>query len=107
MIASPIITIVLEGNNAQAVVKRLVGSTEPATADTGTIRGDYTLDSYYLCDTDGSRAMRNLIHCTDPSDGENAAEREIKVWFNDSEIINYKLINERMLYDVDWSNILE
>lgn len=106
MTASPIIPIVLEGNNAQAVVKRLVGSTEPATADTGTIRGDYTLDSYYLCDVDDNRAMRNLIHCTDPADGETAAEREIKVWFTEKEIINYKLINERMLYDIDWSNIL-
>lgn len=104
--ASPIIPIVLEGNNAQAVVKRLVGSTEPATADTGTIRGDYTLDSYYLCDTDNSRAMRNLIHCTDPADGETAAEREIAVWFSKEEIINWKSINEMMLYDTDWSNIL-
>jgi len=107
MTASPVITLVIEGNNAQAIVKRLVGGTEPATADTGTIRGDYTLDSYFLCDTDGSRAMRNLIHCTDPADGEDAAEREIDVWFTKEEIINWISINEKMLYDVNLDGHLE
>lgn len=107
MTCSPVITMVLEGNNAQTVVKRLVGGTEPATADTGTIRGDYTLDSYYLCDTDDSRAMRNLIHCTDPADGEDAAEREISVWFSPAEIIKWKSINEKMLYDVNLDGHLE
>lgn len=101
MTCSPVITIVIEGNQAQAVVKRLVGSTEPSTADTGSIRGDYALDSYYLCDTDDSRAMRNIIHCTDPADGEGTAEREISVWFKEEEIINWKSINEKMLYDVN------
>lgn len=101
MTCSPVITMVIEGNQAQAVVKRLVGSTEPSTADTGSIRGDYALDSYYLCDTDDSRAMRNIIHCTDPADGEGAAEREISVWFKEEEIIKWNSINEKMLYDVN------
>ena len=101
MTASPLVALIIEGNNSQAIVKRLVGSTEPATADTGTIRGDFTIDSYFLCDTDGSRAMRNLIHCTDPADGEDAAEREINIWFNKDEIINWNSINERILYDVN------
>lgn len=101
MTCSPVITMVIEGNQAQAVVKRLVGSTEPSTADTGSIRGDYALDSYYLCDTDDSRAMRNIIHCTDPADGEGAAEREIAVWFKEEEIIKWNSINEKMLYDVN------
>ncbi len=107
MTCSPVIIMVIEGNQAQAVVKRLVGSTEPSTADTGSIRGDYALDSYYLCDTDDSRAMRNIIHCTDPADGEGAAEREINVWFKPEEIINWKSINERMLYDVNLDGHLE
>lgn len=107
MTCSPIVVMILEGNNSQAVVKRLVGSTEPATADTGTIRGDYTLDSYYLCDIDGSRAMRNLIHCTDPEDGEDAAEREISVWFSPEEIIKWTSISEKMLYDVNLDGHLE
>ena len=107
MTCSPIVVMVLEGNQAQAVVKRLVGSTEPSTADTGSIRGDFALDSYYLCDTDDSRAMRNVIHCTDPADGDDAAEREINVWFSPNEIIKWKSINEKMLYDVDLNGHLE
>ncbi len=105
--SSPIISIVVEGNNAISIVKRLVGSTEPATADTGTIRGDFALDSYNLCDVDASRGMRNIIHCTDPADGEDAADREIGIWFDKSELINYKLVSEAMLYDINLDGILE
>lgn len=107
MCAGPVVSLVIEGNNAQAVVKRLVGGTEPATADSGTIRGDYALDTYYLCDVDGSRGMRNLIHCTDPADGEGAYEREVNLWFTKDEIHNYRLVSEAMLYDVNLDGILE
>ncbi|MDQ1281772.1 MAG: nucleoside-diphosphate kinase [Patescibacteria group bacterium] len=107
MICSPVVVMVLEGNSAQAVVKRLVGTTEPATSDTGTIRGDLSLETYMLCDTDGGRAVRNLIHCTDPADGKEAAEREINVWFKPEEIIKWKSINEKMLYDVNLEGHLE
>lgn len=107
MSAGPMVSLVLEGNNAASVVKRLVGSTEPATADTGTIRGDFALDSYYLCDVDGSRGMRNLIHCTDPADGEGAQDREIGIWFIEQELHTYRLVTEAMLYDVNLDGILE
>ena len=107
MRAGPVITMVIEGNNAAAVVKRLVGGTEPATADTGTIRGDYSIDSYALCDFDGSRGMRNIIHCTDPADGEGAYDREVNLWFTKEEIMNYRLVSEAMLYDVNLDGILE
>jgi nucleoside-diphosphate kinase len=101
MCAAPVVSLVLEGNQAQAVVKRLVGGTEPTTADTGTIRGNFALDSYYLCDVDGSRGMRNLIHCTDPADGPDAAEKEINLWLEASDVLSYKHISEAMLYDVN------
>lgn len=107
MRAGPVVSMVLEGNNAAVVVKRIVGGTEPATADTGTIRGDYAIDSYFLCDTDGSRGLRNLIHCTDPADGEGAAAREIGIWFTPEEIIKYRLVTEAMLYDVNLDGIME
>lgn len=107
MKAGPVVSLVIEGNSSQAVVKRLVGGTEPATADTGTIRGDYALDTYFLCDNDGSRGMRNLIHCTDPADGEGAYEREMNLWFTQGEIMNYRLVSEAMLYDVNLDGILE
>jgi len=106
MTCSPVVAMILEGNKAIGIVKKLVGGTEPLTSDVGTIRGDLTLDSYDLANVDG-RAVRNLIHCTDPEDGQEEAEREIKVWFSENEIMNYKSINEKMLYDVNLDGILE
>ena len=55
----------------------------------------------------GGRAVRNLIHCTDPADGEDAAEREISVWFEEHELIKWRSIQEKMLYDVDLDGHLE
>src|SRR3989344_1099768 len=46
MTAAPVLAMVIEGNQSVAVVTKLVATTEPATSDVGTIRGDYTLDSY-------------------------------------------------------------
>lgn len=106
MTASPVIPIVLEGNEAMGVVKRLVGGTEPVTADSGTIRGDLAIDSYNICDIDG-RAVRNLVHCTDPADGKQEYEREVNIWFTKDEILNYKLVSEVMLYDVNLDGIKE
>lgn len=107
MAACPVVCLVIEGNQAQAVVKRLVGGTEPTTADSGTIRGDFALDSFFMCDVDGSRGMRNLIHCTDPADGEQAYFNEIKVWFTENEIHSYRLVSEAMLYDVNLDGLSE
>ena len=107
MCCSPVISLVIEGNQAQAVVKRLVGGTEPTTADTGTIRGDYAIDSYYICDVDGSRGMRNLIHCTDPADGVDAYDREVNLWFTPEEVMSYRLVSEAMMYDVNLDGVKE
>jgi hypothetical protein len=60
-----------------------------------------------MCDTDGSRGLRNLIHCTDPADGEQAYFNEIKVWFDEKEIHNYRLVSEAMLYDVNLDGMRE
>ena len=87
-----------------AVVKKLVGGTEPATSDVGTIRGDFTIDTYTICDVDG-RAVRNLIHCTDGDQVE--AQREIDIWFTPSEITSYRLVQDEILYDVNLDGILE
>ena len=103
MTAGPVIALVVQGNEAVAVVKKLVGSTEPATSDVGTIRGDFNIDSYELAGVD-ERAVRNLIHC---SDAVNEAEREIKVWFAPEEIIRYHVVAERVLYDTNLDGILE
>jgi nucleoside-diphosphate kinase len=106
MHCGPVVSIALEGNQAQAVVKRLVGGTEPATADNGSIRGDFALDSFYLCNVD-DRGMRNVIHCTDPADGPETADREINLWFSKDELFNYRLVTEAMLYDINLDGIKE
>lgn len=99
----PVLGMVIEGNQAVAIVKKLVGSTEPTTSDVGTIRGDFTVDSYELAGID-VRAVRNLVHC---SDSVEEAEREIKLWFTDDEIIKYRLVQEEILYDVNIDGVLE
>jgi nucleoside-diphosphate kinase len=103
MTAGPVVMMVLQGNEAVAVVKKIVGATEPATSDVGTIRGDLTSDSYAISNID-NRAVRNLIHC---SDAPEEAEREISLWLSDSEVLSYKLMNEQILYDINWDGIME
>ncbi len=103
MTAAPCVAMVLEGNQAVAVVTKLVGSTEPATSDVGTIRGDYTLDSYSHA-TIENRGVRNLIHC---SESPEEAEREMAIWFTDSEMMNYATAQERIMYDVNFDGTKE
>jgi nucleoside-diphosphate kinase len=97
MRSSPVVAMVWEGNQAVAVVKKLVGSTDPTASDVGTIRGDLQIDSYLLSDT-GQRALRNLVHC---SDQVAEAEREIPIWFSPEELHDYRHINEAILEDVN------
>ncbi len=103
MTAGPILAIVVQGNESVAVVKKIVGATEPKSSDVGTIRGDYTIDSYDHSSVQ-NRAVRNLIHCSESPD---EALRELAVWFTPQEVISYKTIQERILYDVNIDGILE
>lgn len=103
MSCGPIVPMIFEGNQAVAVVKKIVGGTEPTTSDVGTIRGDLTLDSYELANRD-ERAVRNLVHC---SDEVTEAEREISLWFKPEEILSYRLVAEQILYDVNLDGIME
>lgn len=105
MSSGPAVLMIWEGNRAMSIVKKLVGGTEPLTSDIGTIRADYTLDSYDMANIDG-RAVRNLMHCTDPEDGASEAEREINIWFQKTEIIGYRHIQETVLYDPKISGIV-
>ncbi len=103
MTCGPVVIMVWQGNSAVGIVKKLVGGTEPLTSDVGTIRGDLTIDSYDIANVD-ARAVRNLIHC---SDAPEEAMREMKIWFADNEILNYRLINEEILYDINLDGIIE
>lgn len=103
MTAGPVVAMVWEGNQAVGIVKKIVGSTEPLSSGAGTIRGDYTLDSYELASRD-ERAVRNLIHCSDPVAD---AAREIPLWFDEKELLQYRLIAEQVLYDVNLDGLKE
>ncbi len=101
--SGPVIAMIWEGNEAIGVIRKITGGTEPLTSDVGTIRGDFTIDSYELGDTDG-RAVRNLIHA---SGSAQEAEKEIKIWFSDQEILKFRLLQESILYDVNLDGIKE
>lgn len=101
--SGPVVAMVWEGNEAAGIVKKITGPTEPLSSDVGTIRGDLTVDSYGLAE-DGERAVRNLIHV---SGTPEEAQKEIPVWFSPKEILKYRLIQERILYDVNLDGIKE
>jgi nucleoside-diphosphate kinase len=101
--SGPVIAMIWQGNQAVALVRKITGGTEPLTSDVGTIRGDFTLDTYEMADRD-KRSVRNLIHA---SGNSNEAEKEIPIWFNEKEILKYNHIQEKILYDVNLDGILE
>ena len=94
--SGPVIPMVLSGGHSVSVVRKIVGSTEPVMSDVGTIRGDYVLDSYQMAMAD-ERCVRNLIHASGTT-GE--AVNEINLWFDESEIKEYTLANESVIYGV-------
>jgi nucleoside-diphosphate kinase len=95
--------MVWQGAHSVKIIRKLVGGTEPLSTDVGTIRGDYVLDSYQMSDED-DRSIRNLIHASGSVD---EASNEIKHWFADNELMNYKLVQEQILYDVNLDGIKE
>lgn len=76
IMSGPVIVMVLSGNNAVDIVRLLAGATKPSESLPGTIRGDFSND-----------LGMNIIHT---SDSVERAKYEISVYFDDSEIINYK-----------------
>lgn len=79
--SSPIVAMVVEGEQAIEVTRRLMGATNPFEAEPGTIRGDYGLD-----------LTKNLIH---GSDSAEAADREIDLFFDEEEILSYELTEKK------------
>jgi nucleoside-diphosphate kinase len=103
LVSGPVVAMVWEGAHSVAIVRKLTGSTEPLMSDVGTIRGDYVLDSYQMADID-NRAVRNLVHASGSLDD---AKKEIAHWFKPAEILNYHLVQEGIMYDVNMDGILE
>ena len=73
--SSPVVALAVEGDNAVSVVRTLMGGTNPQEADPGTIRGDF-----------GMTIGMNLVH---GSDSAESAERELNLFFDKNEILDY------------------
>ena len=73
--SGPTIAVVLEGREAVAVVRGLMGPTDGVKAPPGTIRGDHAIS-----------VQNNLIHGSDSVDN---AKMEIALWFKEEELVNY------------------
>ncbi len=83
--SGPSVSMVVEGKNAISVMRAINGATNPANAATGSIRGDFALDT-----------GRNIVHA---SDSPESAQREIGIHFKDSEILEYSRIDETWVYE--------
>jgi nucleoside-diphosphate kinase len=94
----PIILTVWEGNHAVDVVRKLVGKTDPVTADVGSIRGDFGFDTPQLAVQAGRIVFKTLVHC---SDAPEEAKREIQHWFgeNYNDYGDYKRLDYTGIYE--------
>ena len=71
MMSGPIVAMVAEGERVIEGFRKLAGTTDPTTAEPGTIRGDLARDM-------GTKVVQNIVH---GSDSPESAEREIKIFF--------------------------
>ena len=85
--SGPVMAMVWEGQDATRQVRKMMGETDPADSAPGTIRGDYGLD-----------LGRNVIHGSDHED-PGANEREIALFFDDDELVEYDRADEAWLYE--------
>ena len=73
--SGPVIAMVWEGPNVIVSARKLIGATKPVDSEPGTIRGDYAID-----------IGRNIIH---GSDGQETANFEINLWFDETELCDW------------------
>ncbi|MBK4729268.1 nucleoside-diphosphate kinase [Oxynema sp. CENA135] len=83
--SSPVVAMVWEGEGVVASARKLIGATNPLSAEPGTIRGDF-----------GISVGRNLIH---GSDAVETAQREIALWFKEEELVSWEESSHRWLYE--------
>ena len=81
--SSPVIALVIEGDNAVEIVRTLMGTTNPQNAAPGTIRGDF-----------GINLTKNLVH---GSDSLASAKREISLFFSEGELHDYEMTTAKWL----------
>nr|WP_322096276.1 nucleoside-diphosphate kinase [Pseudanabaena cinerea] len=74
--SGPVVAMVWEGDGVVASARKIIGATNPLTAEPGTIRGDY-----------GANIGRNIIH---GSDAIETAQTEIALWFTPEELVTWQ-----------------
>lgn len=94
MQTGPVIALVLEGVEAVANVRKLVGNTFPDQAPAGTIRGDFAHTSKAYADTQ-RKVVPNLVHA---SGNLEEAKYEVDVWFGQDELFEYQTLAERFTF---------
>ena len=90
----PVIAFVLEGDDAVATVRKIVGTTYPNEAQPGSVRGDFAHQSKAVAASTG-KAVANLVHA---SGNPEEAEYEVNLWFDKTELFEYKNLAEAF----DW-----
>jgi len=83
--SSPVVVMVLEGNDAINIARRTMGATKPAEAAPGTIRADFGLE-----------IGRNLVH---GSDGPETAAFEVPLFFGEDELLSYERDTDRWIFE--------
>lgn len=86
MMSAPVVKMVVQGLHAVDIVRKIAGETMPYKAAVGTIRGDFSIDSPVLANRE-KRCVTNIVHC---SETQEEAGHEIKHWFGDQVIHEYK-----------------
>lgn len=86
LVSGPVVALCLEGVEAMELVRKMVGATEPKSAQPGTIRGDYSHMSFKHAD-ENKVGISNLIHA---SSSVEEAKTEIDIWFAPNELLGHK-----------------
>ncbi|XP_076844774.1 nucleoside diphosphate kinase, mitochondrial isoform X2 [Brachyhypopomus gauderio] len=84
MTSGPVVAMVWEGHNVVKSTRMLVGDTNPAAAAPGTLRGDFSV-----------HVGRNVVHA---SDSTEVAQKEITLWFQRSELVDWECCDHGNIY---------
>jgi nucleoside-diphosphate kinase len=94
MQSGPVIALALEGVDAVAKVRKIIGGTYPNDAAPGTVRGDYAHQTKASSEVSG-KAVMNLVHASGNSE---EAKYEVELWFSGDELFAYETLAEKLAY---------
>ncbi|KAM4716699.1 nucleoside diphosphate kinase, mitochondrial [Anableps anableps] len=86
MTSGPLVVMVWEGHNVVQTSRTMVGNTNPAEAQAGTVRGDFSI-----------HVSRNVIHASDSVEG---AQKEIQLWFQAKDLLDWNCWDQTTTSDV-------